>query len=232
VSALHWIAVVSLGLSVASAAAIAWDIFARGHRQAMAVMNLVWPVTALYAGPLALGAYWRLGRAATSPEQSSKGRGPHAHGHRHPDISASSIALAATHCGAGCTLGDLCAEALLYRFPLSLFGHAIYGAWAVDFAFAFVFGIAFQYFSIKPMRGLSPGKALAAALKADTLALSAWQLGMYGWMATATFAIFGRELEKTDPVFWLMMQVGMLAGFAVSYPVNGWLIRNGVKEAM
>jgi hypothetical protein len=29
---------------------------------------------------------------------------------------------------------------------------------------------------------------------------------MYGWMAIAVFLIFGHELEKTDPVFWFMMQ--------------------------
>jgi hypothetical protein len=32
--------------------------------------------------------------------------------------------------------------------------------------------------------------------------------------------------------FWFMMQIAMLAGFAVSYPVNWWLIRAGLKEVM
>jgi len=32
---------------------------------------------------------------------------------------------------------------------------------------------------------------------------------------------------------WLhMMQNAMLAGFATGYPVNWWLIRKGIKEAM
>ncbi len=29
-----------------------------------------------------------------------------------------------------------------------------------------------------------------------------------------------------------MMQIAMLAGFVSSYPVNWWLIRSGIKEAM
>jgi hypothetical protein len=82
------------------------------------------------------------------------------------------------------------------------------------------------------MRNLSPGQGLIAALKADTLSLTAWQIGMYGWMALATFVIFGHELHQTDPVFWFMMQIGMLAGFLTSYPVNRWLLRKGIKEAM
>ncbi len=55
---------------------------------------------------------------------------------------------------------------------------------------------------------------------------------MFGWMALVTFVIFGHELRKTDPVFWFMMQIAMWLGFATSYPVNWWLIRKGVKEAM
>jgi hypothetical protein len=29
-----------------------------------------------------------------------------------------------------------------------------------------------------------------------------------------------------------MMQIAMICGFATAYPVNAWLIRSGVKEAM
>lgn len=42
-STIAWIA---LAVAFASAAAIAWDIFVRGRRQGMAVMNVVWPVNA------------------------------------------------------------------------------------------------------------------------------------------------------------------------------------------
>jgi hypothetical protein len=55
---------------------------------------------------------------------------------------------------------------------------------------------------------------------------------MYGWMAIVTFLIFGHEIEPTSPVFWFMMQIGMLCGFLTSYPVNWWLLRAGLKEQM
>jgi len=97
---------------------------------------------------------------------------------------------------------------------------------------AFVFGIAFQYFTIAPMRNLSPVAGLEAAVKADTASLVAWQVGMYGWMAIVTFVLFGRELPKTGPVFWFMMQIAMVAGFVFAWPVNAWLIRAGWKERM
>jgi hypothetical protein len=43
------------------------------------------------------------------------------------------VAKSATHCGSGCTRGDLAAEWLIL-LPLSLFDHRIFGAWVHDFA--------------------------------------------------------------------------------------------------
>ena len=50
--------------------------------------------------------------------------------------------------------------------------------------------------------------------------------------AIATLAIFGREMPKTSPVFWFMMQIAMLAGFLTAYPINIWLVNKGIKEEM
>ncbi|MGI8494114.1 MAG: DUF4396 domain-containing protein, partial [Pyrinomonadaceae bacterium] len=82
------------------------------------------------------------------------------------------------------------------------------------------------------MKDLSAKEGLVAAVKADTLSLSAWQIGMYGWMAIATFLIFGRELSQSDPVFWFMRQIAMLGGFLTSYPVNWFLLRKKIQEVM
>jgi hypothetical protein len=44
------------------------------------------------------------------------------------------------------------------------------------------------------------GEGIVAAMKADALSLSAWQIGMYGWMALALFVWFSPErLPKTGP---------------------------------
>lgn len=224
---LAWI---SLALGFVSAAAIALDLM-RGHRQHMWIMNMVWPITALYAGPLAVWGYFKVGRLSSHRRMhAAKERGEKPEARRKPFWQ--STALAATHCGSGCTLGDLVAESALLLVPLTLFGHKIFAAWVIDFILAFLFGIAFQYFTLKPMRDIGAREALIEALKADTLSLSAWQLGMYGWMAIVTFTILGHELDKTGPVFWFMMQIAMLAGFLTAYPVNWWLLKAGIKEKM
>ncbi|MFP5213643.1 MAG: DUF4396 domain-containing protein, partial [Acidobacteriota bacterium] len=185
------------------------------------------PVTALYSGPVGLWAYYRIGRAPAG------GASPDSHKKMKEKRSfPQSVGLGATHCGSGCTLGDIVAEWFLFFFPLTLFGMKIFAAWTLDYVLALLFGIAFQYYTIKPMRGLSVKEGLIAALKADILSLTSWQIGMYGWMAIATFIIFGHEMEKTDPRFWFMMQIAMIAGFLTAYPVNWWLIRKGIKERM
>jgi Domain of unknown function (DUF4396) len=207
---LAWISLVTAGICVAI---IVVDLL-RGHRQKMWIMNVVWPVTALWSGPLGLWAYLSLGRPSkqkTFPE---------------------AVAVATTHCGAGCALGDILAEWIHHAAPFRIAGVALVGAWVLDYIFAFAIGIAFQYFTIAPMRNLSPGKGLVQALKADSLSLTAWQVGMYGWMALMRFAVFGREIPPTDAAFWFLMQIAMAAGFLTSYPVNWWLVKNRIKEKM
>jgi hypothetical protein len=226
---LHLLAIACLVLAGVCAAIIAVDLVK--HPQQMWIMNVVWPITALYAGPLAVVSYFKAGRLSSKQSvEEAKARGEENPAKKKPFWQMTGIG--ATHCGSGCTLGDLVAEWIVFASPIVIFGQKMFGAWLLDFIFAYLFGIAFQYFTIKPMKNLSPGQGLWAAIKADTLSLTAWQVGMYGWMAIATFVLFGHEIPKTSPVFWFMMQIAMLAGFLTSYPVNWWLIRKGIKEAM
>ena len=82
------------------------------------------------------------------------------------------------------------------------------------------------------MRNLSVAQGLVAALKADTLSFVAWQAGTYGWIAIVLFAIFRHPLGKSDPVFGVMMQLAMGAGFLLSCPANYLLMGKGIKERM
>jgi hypothetical protein len=70
----------------------------------------------------------------------------------------------------------------------------MFAIWVLDYLFAFGFGVAFQYFTIAPMRDFGIAQGLAAAIKADALSLTAWQVGMYAFMAFADMVIFRRLL--------------------------------------
>ena len=211
---LSWIAIAA---GIVSAAAIVVDIVA-GRRQRMAIMEVVWPVTALYLGPIALLLYARLGRP------------PHDHDPDRPMGAAS--ALAVSHCGAGCTLGDIVGSTLVFLLGLRLAGLALWPELGIDFVLAFALGIVFQFLTIAPMRGLGPRDGLVAAVKADALSLSAFEVGLFGWMILVQVVLFPGHLHPDEPTFWFMMQVGMALGFLTALPVNWWLVASGVKERM
>jgi hypothetical protein len=214
------------------------------HPQHMWIMNVVWPVTALFGTIGVLWQYFKYGRLAQHRlAHEAKQRGEEPPNKRLSPFPAL-VTNAALHCGSGCTLGDIVAEGLMLAFPAiviafgyeSIFQRQIFAKWIIDYLFAYALGIVFQYFTIVPMRGLSFRQGIWAAVKADTLSLTAWQCGMYGFMAIAHFVIFpkalGTKLEPTSAEFWFMMQIAMICGFLTSYPVNWWLLRVGIKEKM
>jgi len=57
---LVWLSIAALALALASAASSVDDLWT-ARRQMMTVMKVVWPVTALYLGPVAVWAYRSLG---------------------------------------------------------------------------------------------------------------------------------------------------------------------------
>lgn len=225
-----WLTIVSwaaLAVALVSSAIIATDIFGRGHRQQMRVMEAVWPITALYFGPAALVAYRHWARGGTGAETH------HRSGSGGGKPFWASVAVGATHCGAGCTLGDLVAEWVVFAAGLRLAGFALPVEYPFDYVLALGLGIVFQYFAIAPMRDVSLGEGLKLAAKADFLSLTAFEEGLFGWMAVVQLVMFpGPHLPTDRAAFWFLMQVGMVVGFATTYPMNWWLIRRGVKEAM
>lgn len=64
----------SLASAFASAAVICFDVYRRGYRQHMPIMEAVWPITALYFGPAAVWAYRRFGRPMTDRWQAQHRR--------------------------------------------------------------------------------------------------------------------------------------------------------------
>lgn len=144
-----------------------------------------------------------------------------------------SVVLSTLHCGAGCTLADLTGEWFTWIVPISIGGSLILGSWVLDYLLALVFGIGFQYAAIRSMHRISPGEALLKAGEADSLSLTAWQAGMYGWMSLVFLIFFSDDtLPRTGWTFWFMMQIAMLCGFFAALPVNRMLIRKGVKRTM
>lgn len=131
-----------------------------------------------------------------------------------------------------CTLGDIAAEWLVFATGLTIAGKALYADFALDFAFAWLLGVIFQYFTIVPMRDIGRAKGIWAAIKADTLSILAFQVGLFLGMWIYQEVIFPPGLSKTTAAYWMLMQVSMVLGFFTAWPVNAWLVRAGLKEKM
>lgn len=198
-----------LCICIVSALALAALEYARPP--GMRIMAIVWPVTALYFGPVAVYAFLK-------------------NEHAREKSRAQQAFDAVTHCGAGCTLGDIIGEWVVYAAAWSV-GGMLGAEYVVDFALAFAFGIVFQYFTIAPMRGLGVRDGILAALKADTLSLIAFELGLFGWMAITQYVLLPNSAVPTFE-HWFMMQIGMIVGFWTAYPMNVALLRLGLKEPM
>jgi hypothetical protein len=270
-----WLTVVAwlyLSICFCSAGVIAYDIAFNHRPQPMGVMSFVFPITALYLGPVALALYWRWGRAAARTAmaptpmsrvaasrvaKASAGEGMQMHGgqNTHHEMAGAvgpdgtggpaqpgerarpswvTMAIEVSHCGAGCSLGDVISEFGIFGLGLTIAGVALGAEYVGDYVFALAFGIVFQYFAIAPMRGLGLRDGLIAAAKADFISLTAFEVGLFGWMAIMAFVLFPapHHLMPSSAAYWLLMQTGMIIGYCTSWPANVWLVKRGIKVPM
>ena len=142
---------VSLVVAFACVVVILWDIFGRGRRQRMRVMEAVWPITALYFGPVAVWGYRRFGRPGSPVWLREQGL------EEPPDKPDwATYAVGVSHCGGGCTIGDIVAESLIFWLALTVAGSTLLAEYVGDYVLAVLLGLGFQYAAIAPMRGLGP----------------------------------------------------------------------------
>jgi Domain of unknown function (DUF4396) len=171
---LHNLSIAWLLLGALCAIIIAGDLVR--YPQHMWIMNVVWPVTALFGTIWIVWQYFTYGRLA----EHSKAHAAMEHDEEMPIKARTPFPIAVSngtlHCGSGCTLGDICAEWLAFLVPgiavafgwQSLFGTKMFAVWILSYILAYAFGILFQYYTIAPMRGLSFKDGIIAAIKADT----------------------------------------------------------------
>jgi hypothetical protein len=228
----HWfetLAWAALAVGFASALVVAVDITLLGSRQRTAIMNLVFPLTALYIGPLALWLYLARGRQMSHMQMQAT-----------PMIEQEAldswwqVSLSDSHCGAGCALGDIGGEWLVWATAWTIGSTAELGPeYILDLPLAWIFGILFQYFAIAPLRGqVGEFAPLRDAIKSETLSVLSFEVGLFGWMAVAQYVIWEPPIPIDSASHWFVMQIGMTLGFLTSWPVNRWLLQRGVKEPM
>ncbi|MDQ3237427.1 MAG: DUF4396 domain-containing protein [Actinomycetota bacterium] len=219
-----WLTVVSwvfVGLALLCAVAILYDIYGRGYRQRASVMEAVWPITALYFGPLGLLLYYRWGRPRSDKWQKEHGDAPE-------KSLPAAAATGGTPGGAASAIGHVLGVPLVVLSGLTIAGEALWVMILLIAVIATALLFAFEYFfSTVPTRGLPRGKGLKVALLIALATVLAFDVGMGGWMLVLHFLFFMPPL--TDVTFLFLMQVGLILGFLTGYPAVLWLVQRGVK---
>ena len=222
-----WLTAVSwayVGLALLCAAAILYDIYGRGYRQRTGVMNVVWPITALYFGPLALPAYHRWGRPRGDKWQKKHGVAPE----KSLPVTAATGGIPG---GAASAIGHVIGVPLVVFSGLTIAGQSLWVMILVIAVIATFLLFAFEYFfSTVPARGLPMGEGLGVAVLIALVTVLAFDVGMGGWMLVMHYLLFMPPL--TDVTFLFLMQVGLILGFLTGYPAILWLLRRGTKAAV
>ncbi len=238
-SSFHFLSWLMVLLGIGSCIFVAVDI-SRRQPQPMAIMRAVWPINALWAGVFGIWAYWKIGRMGPLPHSSAPSPQGPSMKMSGTDMNPTnkpqrpfwqSIVAGTLHCGAGCSLADLIGPMVFRAAPFAVAASLVFGEWTLDYLIALLIGVTFQYAALSPMLRQTGPRVWWRALKVDFFSLTAWQVGMYGWMALVIFAWFGR-ISPVRIEFWFMMQLAMACGFITAYPMNWWLVRAGIKTAM
>jgi hypothetical protein len=220
-TALSW---AYLGLAFLCAAVILYDVYGRGYRQRVRVMEAVWPITALYFGPLALLLYYRWGRLQSEKWRKEYGSAPE-------KSLPAAAATGGTPGGAASAIGHVLGVPLVVLSGLTIAGQALWMMILVIAVIATALLFVFEYFfSTVPTRGLPSGKGLGVALLIALVMVLAFDVGMGGWMLVMHFLLFMPPL--TDVTFLFLMQIGLILGFLTGYPAVWWLVRRGTKATV
>jgi uncharacterized protein YqhQ len=155
----------------------------------------------------------------------------HATHHRHhapqkqeraPSVTRMAV-TATLHCLTGCAIGEI-----LGLVIATSLGWGNVSSIALAVLLAFVFGYGFTLVPL--MRaGMAFGAAASIALAADTISITVMEI-----MDNATMLVVPGAMEAgiTDGLFWASLALSFVVAFAVTVPVNRWLISRGRGHAV
>ncbi|MBX3100714.1 MAG: multicopper oxidase domain-containing protein [Salinibacterium sp.] len=132
------------------------------------------------------------------------------------------------HCVAGDATGIIAAAVITAALGLPMWLDLI-----IEYLAGFTFGLLiFQALFMKNVMGGSFLQNVRRSFLPEFISMNFMMAGMAPVM---TFLMMGRDMRAMDPtelIFWGVMSVGVAAGFALAYPANVWLVRNGLKHGL
>lgn len=195
------------GVCLLSAAVLAYDIYGRGHRQQPRVMEPVWPISALFLGPVALLLYSRWARSHNSAAGTSR---------------FARIVLALLPGAAASTVAHLIGVPVVFGAGWTIAGLSLWAVALFILVLATALLFVFEYAASAGVRqGQPAGQQAGRLLFGALITVLAFDVGMVGWM----LYLHANTLMPpiTDVVFTFQMQIGMLLGMFTASPIAAWL---------
>jgi len=132
------------------------------------------------------------------------------------------------HCVAGDATGIILAAAITAALGLPMRIDLI-----VEYLAGFACGLfIFQSLFMKEMMGGSYWENVRTTFLPELISMNAMMAGMAPVMS---FLMMGRDMRAmvpTELLFWGVMSLGVIAGFAVAYPVNVWMVSRKLKHGL
>ena len=203
-------------LAALSTAYVVWDNFVRKNPEET-VMKWGWVLITLYMGPVALALY----------VMADKEPQPGTHEEFIRPLWKQGVG-STVHCIAGDATGIITAAVITAALGLPMWIDLI-----VEYAAGFAFGLfVFQALFMKGMMGGTYLKAVKNSFIPEWFSMNMMAAGMFPVMI---FLMMGRDMramEPTEPLFWGVMSLGVIVGFATAYPVNVWMVSRNLKHGL
>src|SRR2546428_2786043 len=202
-------------VAVLSAAYVAWDQFT-GTPEA-SVMKWGFVLVTLYMGPIGLLLY-----VMADKEPKPGGREEFVKAVWKQGVGST------VHGGAGDATGIILAAVATAVIGLPMWADLI-----AEYAAGFLLGLLiFQALFMRKTMGGTYAENVRRSFLPELISMNCMMAGMAPVMV---FLMMGRDMRAMwpgEPLFWMVMSLGVIAGFAIAYPVNVWMVSRGMKHGL
>lgn len=213
---IDYLLVVWFVLAAASTAYVAWDQY-RHNPEPTVIMKWGFILVTLYMGPLGLLLYVLADKEPRPGEHEAFIKPLWKQG------VGSTI-----HCVAGDATGIILAAVVTAALGLPMWLDLI-----VEYVTGFGFGLfIFQSLFMKSMMGGTYWQNVRKTFLPEFISMNFMMAGMAPVMSFLMMSRDMRAMEPTELLFWGVMSVGVMAGFATAYPANVWMIQHALKHGL
>ncbi len=204
-----------LVVALISAAYVAWDQF-RGNPEP-AVMKWGFVLVTLYMGPVGLLLY----------VMADKEPRPGEHETFIKPLWKQGVG-STVHCVAGDATGIITAAVIVAVVGLPMWQDLI-----IEYLAGFLFGLLiFQALFMRKTMGGTYLQNVRRSFLPELISMNCMMAGMAPVMVALMMGRDMRAMSPGEPLFWMVMSIGVIAGFAVAYPVNVWMVSRGMKHGL